>query len=49
MDRIAIMLSRLGRRGLGVKETPAAYGSDGSDDDFDGDFDFDVTRDEPNC
>ena len=44
LDRIAIMLSRLGGRGYCVKENAADYGVDPFD--FDNDFDFDYNSDE---
>ncbi len=40
LDRIAVMLSRLGGRGYQVKEDSAPYASEG-DPDFDSDFDSD--------
>ena len=42
LDRMAIMLSRLGGRGYHVGEAPAHYGK--ADFDFDLDFDFDQAR-----
>ena len=44
LDRIAIILSKLGGRGYVVKEEPVSYGRDYSDLDFDEDLDFDVTN-----
>jgi len=41
LDRIAIMLSRLGGRGYYAKEDAAMYECNGSDFDLDSDFDFD--------
>jgi len=37
LDRIAAMLSRLGRRGYTVREEPAEYGESGFDPDSDPD------------
>jgi len=41
MDRMAAMLSRLGKRGYAMQEESANYGIDS---DFDSDFDSDETK-----
>ena len=40
LDRMAAMLSRLGRRGYSLKEAVVGYGKEDIDPDFDSDFDF---------
>ena len=45
LDRIAVMLSRLGDRGYQVKEDSAPYASEDPDPDFDCDCDFDFDFD----
>jgi four helix bundle protein len=40
IDRISVMLSRLGGRGFSLEEEQASYG----DEDFDNDFDFDFEQ-----
>jgi hypothetical protein len=46
LDRMSAMLSRLGRRGYGVKEEPAVYRSEGIDFDPDSDSDLDDNESE---
>jgi len=48
LDRMAAMLSRLGRRGYSVKESSESYGYDPFDPDFDSDFDFDESKTQQN-
>ena len=45
LDRIAIMLSKLGGRGYTVQEEPGMYGDIDPDFDFDSDLEKDKTRD----
>ena len=44
LDRIAAMLSRLGRRGYSVRELVESYGSSQFDPDFDSDFESDENK-----
>ena len=44
LDRMAAMLSRLGKRGYTVEEALSSYGFD---PDFDSDFDSDGTKSQP--
>ena len=46
LDRMAAMLSRLGKRGYSVQEEPAGYGVD---TDFDSDFDTDRFNSQPDA
>ena len=48
LDRIAVMLSRLGGRGYLVEEEKTQYPIKGLVPDFDFDFDFDSNRSHPN-
>ncbi len=48
LDRMAAMLSRLGKRGYSVQERPSCYGID-PDPDFDSDFDPDETNSQPDA
>ena len=44
LDRISVMLSRMGGRGYCVEENPAGYGIEQFDFDSDSDFDFDGVK-----
>jgi len=46
LDRMAAMLSRLGKRGYIVEEEPSGYGID---PDFDSDFDPDKMKSQPDA
>ena len=46
LDRMAAMLSRLGKRGYSLQEESADYGVD---PDFDSDFDPDETKSQPDA